>query len=124
MPLIIKSFLGVFFFILVVFLGIGMIQYQTDVNRAVYYKQDMMEELQNSNFAPSVINACIAAGKENHYEDSIDVSLKDGSQNTYTSECMAAKALDVTSAYVTVTYKSRLPFLGLETSNCLRGFAR
>ena len=63
MPLIIKSFLGVFFFILVVFLGIGMIQYQTDVNRAVHYKQDMMEELQNSNFAPSVINACIAARK-------------------------------------------------------------
>ena len=31
---------------------------------------------------------------------------------------------DAITAYVTVVYKSRLPFLGIETSNSLRGFAR
>ena len=45
MPVIIKSFVGVFFFSLVVFLGIGIVNYQTDVNRAAGYKQDVIEEL-------------------------------------------------------------------------------
>ena len=59
MPVIIKSFIGIFFFSLIVFLGIGIISYQTDVNRAVSYKQDVIRELQDSNFSPSVMNACI-----------------------------------------------------------------
>ena len=124
MPLIIKSFMGVFFVTLVVFLGIGIINYQTDVNKATSYKQDVIEELQNSNFSPSVMNACILTGAENNYEIKIDVSLKDGSHSTYTNSRPAAVKADVEAAYVTVVYKSRLPFLGVETSNCLRGFAR
>ena len=34
MSVIIKSFMGVFFFSLVVFLGVGIVNYQTDVNQA------------------------------------------------------------------------------------------
>ncbi len=124
MPVIIKSFVGVFFFSLVVFLGIGIVNYQTDVNRAAGYKQDVIEELQNSNFAPNVLNACIQNGTNHNYEVCIDVSSGDGSHNTYTQSALAADTSDVTAAYVTVNYKSRLPFLGIETSNCLRGFAK
>lgn len=124
MSVIIKSFMGVFFFSLVVFLGVGIVNYQTDVNRAFGYKQDVIEELQNSNFAPSVMNACIQNGADQNYEVSIDVSSGDGSHSTYSESTLAADTSDVTAAYVTVNYKSRLPFLGLETSNCLRGFAK
>lgn len=124
MPVIIKSFMGVFFFSLVVFVGAGILNYQTDVNRASSYKQDVIKELQNSNFAPSVLNACIQNGADQNYEVSIDVSAGDGSHSTYTKSTLASDTLDVTAAYVTVHYKSRLPFLGIETSNCLRGFVR
>ena len=124
MPVIIKSFMGVFFFSLVVFLGIGIINYQIDVNRASSYKQDVIKELQNSNFAPSVMYACIQNGAELDYEVCIDVSADDGSHSTYTRNVLASNTRDVTAAYVTINYKSRLPFLGIETSNCLRGFAR
>lgn len=124
MPVIIKSFMGVFFFSLVVFVGAGILNYQSDVNRASGYKQDVIKELQNSNFAPSVLNACIQSGADQNYEVSIDVSAGDGSHSTYTKSALASDTLDVTAAYVTVHYKSRLPFLGIETSNSLRGFAR
>lgn len=124
MPVIIKSFMGIFFFSLVVFLGLGIVNYQMDVNRALHYKQDVIRELQNSNFSPSVMNACMKTGEDRDYEVSIDVSLGDGSHATYTNGCQAQDTADVSAAYVTVLYKSRLPFLGIETSNCLRGFAR
>ncbi len=124
MPVIIKSFMGIFFFSLVVFLGLGIVNYQMDVNRALHYKQDVIRELQNSNFSPSVMNACMKTGEDRDYEVSIDVSLGDGSHATYTNGCQAQDTADVSAAYVTVLYKSRLPFLGIETSNHLRGFAR
>ena len=73
MPVIIKSFMGIFFFALIVFLGAGILNYQTEVDRASGYKQDVIQELQNSNFAPSVLNACIQAGTEQNYNVSIDV---------------------------------------------------
>ena len=124
MPVIIKSFMGIFFFSLVVFLGLGIVNYQMDVNRALHYKQGVIRELQNSNFSPSVMNACMKTGEDRDYEVSIDVSLGDGSHATYTNGCQAQDTADVSAAYVTVLYKSRLPFLGIETSNRLRGFAR
>lgn len=124
MTVVIKAFMGVFFFSLVAFLGIGMICYQTDVSRAISYKQDVMEELQNSNFAPSVINACILAGAEQEYEVNIDVTHTDGSHSVYQKDALAPDDADAQAAYVTVIYKSRLPLLGAETANRLRGFAR
>lgn len=124
MSVIIKSFMGIFFFILIVFLGVGMIQYQTEVNQATNYQQDVLRELQNSDFSPKVLNSCILTGTKNNYEVRIDVSLKDGSHTTYTKNCLATHTKGVVAAYVTVLYKSRLPFLGVETLNSLRGFAR
>ena len=124
MPVIIKSFMGVFFFALVVFSGTGIVNYQTEANRAASYKQDVIEELQNSNFSPSVINACILAGADSDYEVSIDVSGRDGSHATYTKNNLSSAVPEVVTAYVTVRYKNRLPFLGVETPNSLRGFAR
>lgn len=124
MPAIIKSFMGIFFFALVVFAGTGILNYQADVSRASGYKQDMIQELQNSNFAPSVMNACIQAGAEQDYDVSIAVSSVDGSHDTYTKHALATGAVDVVTAYVTVGYTSRMPFLGVETPNVLRGFAR
>ncbi|MCI8490434.1 MAG: hypothetical protein HFJ04_09395 [Lachnospiraceae bacterium] len=124
MSVIIKSFMGIFFFALVIFIGTGLISYQTDVNRACGYKQDVIQELQNSNFSPSVVNACIQAGADHAYEVTIDIASEDGSCSTYTQGHPAVSTADAITAYVTVVYKSRLPFLGIETSNSLRGFAR
>ena len=124
MSAIVKSFMGIFFFALIVFLGIGIVSYQTDVSRAQDYKQNVVEELQNSDFSPSVVNACIAEGVKQGYGVSVDVSCSDGSRKTYTKEAPAVDTSDVSAAYITVVYKCRLPFLGVETSNTLRGFAR
>lgn len=124
MPTVIKSFVGVFFFALVVFLGTGILSYQADVSRALSYKQDVIQELQNSNFSPSVMNACIQAGEASSYQVSIAVAAGDGTKKTYTKQNPAANDTEIVSAYVTVKYTSRLPFLGVETANTLRGFAR
>ena len=73
--------------------------------------------MQNSNFAPSVINACILAGAEQEYEVSIDVSHEDGSNRVYTKDALASDGADAQAVCVTVLYKSRLPFLGAEMTN-------
>ena len=124
MPAIIKSFMGIFFFSMVVFLGIGIINYQADVSRVQNYQRDVLRELQNSDFSPSVMNACIQAGEDKGYQVSIDVSSEDGTRATYTKSRPAADTAGVAAAYVTVAYKSRLPFLGVETADSLQGFAR
>ncbi len=124
MSVIIKSFMGIFFLTLVLFIGIGLIQYQTDVNRACGYKRDIICELQNSNFSPSVVNACIQTGERRRYEVKIDISGEDGTRTTYTKHRPASDTSGAASAYVTLHYKNRLPFLGIETASCLRGFAR
>lgn len=124
MPAIIKSFMGIFFFSMVVFLGIGIINYQADVSRAENYQRDVLRELQNSDFSPSVLNACIQAGADRGYHVSIDVSSEGGARATYKEGRPASDTSGVKAAYVTVDYKSRLPFLGVETAGSLRGFAR
>lgn len=124
MPAVIKSFMGIFFFALVVFLGIGILNYQADVSGAKNYQRDVLRELQNSDFSPSVMNACIQDGTNRDYDVSIDVSSEDGTHATYTKNCLAVNTDHVAAAYVTVVYKSRLPFLGVETASSLRGFAR
>lgn len=124
MPAIIKSFMGIFFFSMVVFLGIGILNYQSDVSRAEQYQRDVLRELQNSDFSPSVMNACIQAGADRGYQVSIDTSSESGTRTIYMEGFPAADTADVVSAYVTVAYKSRLPFLGVETAGSLRGFAR
>lgn len=124
MPAIIKSFMGIFFFSMVVFLGIGILNYQSDVSRAKNYQRDVLRELQSSDFSPSVMNACIQEGEDMGYQVSIDVSSEDGARATYTKSSPAADTAGVQTAYVTVDYKSRLPFLGVETAGSLRGFAR
>ena len=102
MPAIIKSFLGIFFFALVVFLGAGILNYQVQVDRASGYKHDVIQELQNSNFAPSVMNACIQAGAKQNYNVSIDVSAGDGTHNTFSKSVPATHTAEVVAAYVTV----------------------
>ena len=124
MSAVIKSFMGMFFFILVVFMGIGIVSYQTEVNQAANYQQDVLKELQNRDFSPSVLNACIQTGAKQNYDVRIDVSSSDGGHATYTKHSPASNTAGVVAAYVTVQYKSRLPFLGVESVNSLRGFAR
>lgn len=124
MPAILKSFMGIFFFALVLFTGIGILNFQADVSRAKNYQRDVLKELQDSDFAPSVLNACLKDGASRNYSVRIDVSSSDGGRRIYTDGCPAFDTADVAAAYVTVEYKSRLPFLGVEMAGSLRGFAR
>ncbi len=123
MASVMKAFLGIFFFALVVFLGVGIVDYQSKVSSAQSYQRDVIAELQNSDFSPSVMNACIKAGEKRKYEVSIEVTLEDGQRKTY-GKGHPAEPAAVVAAYVTVAYQCRLPFLGIETKHQLRGFAR
>ena len=64
MSQVIKSFTGVFFLLLVVLLGTGILSAQMDASNAISYKADLVAELENSNYSAQVINGCIAQAIE------------------------------------------------------------
>ena len=67
MSQVIKSFTGVFFMLLVLLLGTGVLSAQMDASNALSYKADLVAELENSNFSPQVLNGCIQQAIDNGY---------------------------------------------------------
>lgn len=124
MPTIIKTFLGVFFFMLMVFSGTGLIKYNIDVNAAADFKQNVVEELQNSNMSPDVINSCINTGKTNGY-NVIITAIHESTTSTFRDGNYATVSMpEVESAYVVIEYKLKLPFFKVTSQKTERGFVK
>ena len=64
MSQVIKSFMGVFFLLSMLLLGIGILSAQTEVADALDYKADIIAELENSNYNAKVMEACIRQAKK------------------------------------------------------------
>lgn len=123
MSQVLKTFMGVFFMLLVLLLGTGVLSAQMDASNAISYKSDLVAELENSNYSPRVINGCIEQAIESGYEISIKTYKKGGAVQVYTSPC-AGDTRDVVMAEVILTYPYRIGFLNSVTRHQVRGYAR
>lgn len=123
MSQIIKSFMGLFFVLIILFLGVGIISAQMDVSHALDYKSDLVAQLENSNYSPQVINGCIEQALQNGYGISIKTFTEGGSVKTYTSPS-ASDTRDVVMAEVVLTYPYQIHFLNTVTEHQVRGYAR
>lgn len=123
MSQIIKAFMGIFFLMMLLLLGVGILSAQMDVADALDYKSDMIAEIENSNYSPKVLNACIRQAMDNGYSVEIKTYTPEKSTVTYTRPNVT-DTTDVVMAEVIITYPYRIGILESVTNHQVRGFAR
>lgn len=123
MSQVIKSFMGMFFLLALLLLGVGILSAQTDVSDALDFKSDIIVELENSNYNAEVLNACIQQANENGYSIEIKTYAPGNEVVSYTSP-NAADTTGVVMAEVKLTYLYRIGFLNTVTEHQVRGYAR
>ena len=75
------------------------------------YKADVIAEIENSNFNPSVIAACTSQADAEGYQLTV-------------SDCTYDALGDLNTAEVILTYEYNLPFFGVSGTRTTRGIAR
>lgn len=108
---IIGAFSALLMLVLNLFLCISVSSSSAAVAAAKEYKADVIAEIENSNFNPAVIDACIQQARELGY--SLEV-------NGYVYD----EAHDIQSAEVMVTYSYEMPLFGIAKTQMTRGIAR
>ncbi len=123
MSQVLKAFMGMFFLLALLLLGVGILSAQTDVSDALDYKADIIAELENSNYNAEVLNACIRQANENGYSLEITTYAQENRVVSYTAP-NAVDTTEVVMAEVKLTYPYRIGFLNALTEHQVRGYAR
>ncbi len=108
---IIGAFSALVILVLNLFLCISVSSASVAVSAAKEYKADVIAEIENSNFNPEVIDACVQQARELGY--SLEV-------NGYVYD----EAHDIQSAEVIVSYSYEMPLFGIAKTQMTRGIAR
>lgn len=104
---IIKAFLGIFFLMMLMLLGCGIVQAQMSSVYARDYKAAVMAEISDSGCNQKVIDGCIEQAKRDGYELNVSVWERDEGR----------------IAEVTLEYEYRILFLNYTNRYKLRGYA-
>lgn len=120
---VVKSFLGIFFLLVLIFTGVGIISAQINVSAALDYKSAVVTQLENSNYSPTVMNACIQQAADSGYVLEIRTFVKGKSMQVYTSPNVTDTS-DVTMAEVILNYPYKIPFLQVSVNQQVRGYAK
>ncbi len=113
MGTVIKSYLSVFLILVAVFTFGGIISVTIDVQNARDYHAAVINEIENSNHAQSVIDACIEEAESNGYELTV-VSYPDDSVAAYNSAIVK----------VTLKYDYSINLLSIGAKKEIIGYAR
>ncbi|WP_031420557.1 hypothetical protein [Lachnoclostridium phytofermentans] len=109
----IKTYVGIFILLVSVFSMAGVMSACIDANNARDFHASVMAEIEDSNFAPSVISSCEEQAENAGYELLIDsnsvVKDEDGKP---------------TLMEVILKYEYHIDFFGVISSQQIRGFAR
>ena len=108
MKQIFETYLTLFLMLMAVFTLEGIIAADIDIKNARDFKESIVDEIENSNFSPTVIAECRNAGNSK-YTVTVD-EYKDNENNTVMAE-------------VTVSYNYSIPFLNVNKQHELKDFA-
>ncbi len=113
MSSVIKSFLAIFLILIAMFSFAGVISVTIDVQNARDYHASVVNEIENSNHAQSVINACKDEATTNGYTLTVTEysSTSDDSPNTKISK-------------VVLSYSYSIDFLNISSNKEIIGYAR
>ena len=99
MDTVIKGFLGVFIFAMIVYLSAGLISAEMDTHAARSYMDSAKKEIAESNMSPTVITAVQEQAARNGYQMQI---------TTYVE--------------LKMTYHYKIPILGVDQTHMERGY--
>lgn len=108
---VIEGFFVLFVLILHLFLAAEVFGVTAKAAEAKEYKAAVVAELENSNFNPNVITACIKTAKEQGYDLQIEVCEYEEEEGRQIAE-------------VLLTYDYEMPLLGVAGQKVTRGIAR
>lgn len=110
MSQIFKAFLGIFLILLFVITMIGVITADQDISNARDFKNQVVTQIEVSNFSSQVINACKSSATDYGYE--LDT-------NTILDTNNRAVAVEIT-----LRYNYSIPFLNVFSNHTLHDYAR
>ncbi len=108
---VMKTYLGIFFLMLMGLIGIGVVTAGIEVNAARNYHADVISEIECSNFNLNVVNACKIQAKNKGYQLVVTDMVYDIEKNQRMAE-------------VVLSFQYAIPILNLISEHEVRGFAR
>lgn len=108
---VIKSYLGLFFLLLMGLVGIGVVTAGVQSSAARSFHADVISEIECSNFNAGVVTACRQQAQEAGYGLEVKTMNYDDEGHVMTAE-------------VILKYDYAIPVLNLVTDHEVRGFAR
>lgn len=91
--------------------GISVTAAQEQVAQAKQFQLESVAEIENSNFNPAVVDACVRGAAESGY----GLSVTPKTYDVYN---------DISTAEVVLTYAYNVPLFGIEETRSVRGIAR
>ena len=107
MDTVIKGFLGVFIFAMIVYLSAGLISAEMDTHAARSYMDSAKKEIAESNMSPTVITAVQEQAARNGYQMQI---------TTY------GDVLETDGVELKMTYHYKIPILGVDQTHMERRY--
>lgn len=104
METIIKTYMGFFFMIALLFLGAGILSASLDSRNANAYANNYATRIENANYAASVIDDCKNEANDLGYQLAVDV--KTSENNTYSHYGM-----------LSLQYRYRIPIIGIDQTH-------
>lgn len=117
-----KVFLGILFILFLVFGGTSIVAAHLSASQAREYKNNMVTEIENSDFNPTVISACVSEANEREYTAKITLYYEDQTVSDISNGISDDKKIYM--ADITLSYKLKIPFFQIEKEFSTRGIAR
>lgn len=108
---VLKTYLGLFFLLLMGLVGIGVVAAGMEASAARNYHADVISEIECSNFNAGVIAACKNQAKRQGYDLTVENLVYDTEENQQMAE-------------IILSFDYAIPVLNLISNHEIRGFAR
>lgn len=106
METIVKSFVGLFFSMVLLILGIGMIAASVNARNATSFAADCTARIENSDFSESVIETCRREAEERGYKLTVEIMAQEAKpENKFGS--------------LSLEYPFRIPLIGVGQQNVI-----
>ena len=125
MSQIMKVFTGVFLVLLLMTTSAGVLGSFAQIMRAQNTHASMIDELENSNYASSVMQACFQAAEKENYQLQLSLYLENGDVMicTHKEEIRELKS-KIRMAEVVLNYTIEFAFFEIKVDQQLFGYAR
>lgn len=122
---IIKTYLGIFMILFLMVTSIGILSAFVTIMNAQNLHSEIIHEIEDSDYAPSVISSCFDKAVSEGYEMNLVVPAKNGGEQVCTYGGMVEEDVS-TREWIRVDLKFyfTISFFGIKQKHVLSGYAR